>query len=264
MSMTTPDPLAERLIEPVRTGFVLGLRSLVWAVVLVPAIALGPSGTAVLFAAVGGVAAAQTARAWRAAGLRPSRAVAGWGSLLVVLVSVMGLGWAGASLVALVAAAAVAGVMVPGPGGVLVTTGATVRSALGPVIVGVSMVQLSDLGWAVAGILVGLALGYDLACHVWSSDGAGPVVGRVVGMVTVLVLTLAVSAVHTLFELDPFGPAAAVWVFGALAAVLCPLGPMVASTMLPSASAGAPALRRLDVLIVAAPMWMAAMWGYLG
>jgi len=258
------DPLAERLIEPVRTGFALGARSLLWAVLLVPAVALGSSGVAVVFAALGGVAGAQTARAWRGAGLRPSRAVAGWGPLLLTLVSVMGLQWAGAGLVALVVAAVVAGFMVPGPGGVLVTTGATVRSALGPAIVGVSMVQLAELGWAVVGMLLLLALGYDLACHVWSSDGAGVVVGRVVGMVTVLVLTLAVSAVHTLFELDPFGPVAAVWVFGALAAVLCPLGPMVASALLPSAAASAPALRRLDSLIVAAPLWMAAMWGYLG
>lgn len=262
--MTSPDPLTERLVEPVRSGFALAARSLLWAVVLVPAVALGSSGVAVLFAAVGGVAGAQAARSWRAAGLRPSRAVAGWGPLLLTLVSVMGLGWAGAGLVVLAIAAVVAGFAVPGPGGVLVTAGATVRSALGPAIVGVSMVQLAGLGWAVAGMLVLLALGYDLACHVWSSDGAGPFVGRIVGMVTVLVLTLAVSAVHTLFSLEPFGPAASVWVFGAMAAVLCPLGPMVASALLPSAQAGAPALRRLDSLIVAAPVWMAAMWGYLG
>ena len=264
MASTPSDPLAERLIEPVRYGFALGFRSLLWAVVLVPAIALGASGVAVMFALVGGVAGAQTARAWRASGLRPSRAVAGWGPLLLTLVSVLGLSWAGAGMVVLVLAALVAAVMAPGPGGVLVTMGATVRSALGPAIVGVSMVQLADLGWAVVGMLALLAIGYDLACHVWSSDGAGPVVGRVVGMVTVLVLTLAVSAVHTLFALDPFGPAASVWVFGALAAVLCPLGPMVGSALLPSASASAPALRRLDSLIVVAPVWMAAMWGYLG
>jgi hypothetical protein len=34
--------------------------------------------------------------------------------------------------------------------------------------------------------------------------------------------------------------------------------------VLPSASAEAPALRRIDVLMVAAPIWLAAMWGYLG
>jgi hypothetical protein len=260
---TPYDPLVDRLIEPVRHGYAMALRSLLWAVLLIPAVILGASAVAVVFGAVGGIAGAQTARAWRLVGLRPSLAVAGWGPVLVILLSVMGLGWAGAGLVLLVGAAVAVGFTAAGPGGVAVTAGATVRSALAPAVVGISMVQLADLGWAVAGLLVLLALGYDLACHVWSSDGVGPVVGRIVGTATVLVLTLAASAVHTMFELDPFGPVAAVWVFGALAAVLCPLGPMVASAMLPAARANAPALRRLDSLIVAAPLWMAAMWGYL-
>jgi len=43
--------------------------------------------------------------------------------------------------------------------------------------------------------------------------------------------------------------------FGALAAVLCPAGQLVASAVLPSAGAPASALRRIDSLLLLAPAW---------
>jgi len=46
-----------------------------------------------------------------------------------------------------------------------------------------------------------------------------------------------------------------VWVFGALVAVLAPIGSLVASALVPSASAASPALRRLDAWMVVTPVW---------
>jgi len=45
------------------------------------------------------------------------------------------------------------------------------------------------------------------------------------------------------------------WVFGALVAVLAPLGAFVASALAPSAAETGPALRRLDAWIVVTPVW---------
>jgi hypothetical protein len=256
------DPLG-RLAAPVRPGAVRALFSFAWAGCALLAVLLGTWGVALLFAAVGGVAALQSARAWRAVGMRPNRIVAGWAPIVLAFLSVLGLGWAGLGVLGMVVAAVVVAVVGPGPGGVMATAGTTVRCALGPVAVAVAMVQLSEAGWAPVAVLLLLAAGYDVGCHVWSSDGSGHVVGWLAGIITVVVLTFAVSAVHTVFELAPFGPLASVWVFGGLAATLCPIGPLVASGLLPSADADAPALRRIDSLVVVAPVWLFAMWGYL-
>jgi hypothetical protein len=44
-------------------------------------------------------------------------------------------------------------------------------------------------------------------------------------------------------------------VFGGFAAFCCPLGQIAASAILPSADARAPALRRLDSLLLLGPAW---------
>jgi hypothetical protein len=256
------DPLT-RLGAPVRPGAVRALFSLGWAVAAALAVVLGSWGIAVLFAAVGGVAALQSARAWRAVGMRPSRIVAGSAPVVLAALALLGLGWSGLGVLFVVVVALVVAVVDPGPGGVMATAGASVRCALGPMAVAVAMVQLAEISWMAVAVLLVLAAGYDLGCHVWSSDGSGHVVGWLAGIITVLVLTLAVSAVHTVFELEPFGPLSSVWVFGGLAATLCPIGPLAASALLPAADAPAPALRRIDVFVVAAPVWLFAMWGYL-
>jgi hypothetical protein len=48
------------------------------------------------------------------------------------------------------------------------------------------------------------------------------------------------------------------WILGGLAAVLAPVGPVVASSLTGDRSARVPALRRLDTLIVLGPAWVAA------
>lgn len=261
--MVADDPLARRLVEPVPGGFGLAVRSLVWFGLQVLAVAAGVWAVAVVFAAMGGVAAGQTVRTWRAAGLWASLAVAGWGTVIVVVASALSLTWAGVAVLGLVVAALVASVGARGRGRPVAVAGATVRSALGPVLAGVGVVQVAEVSWAAVLVMLVLVAGYDVACQVWSSDGAGPVVGRAVGVLTVAVLTVGVVAVHTVLRIEPFGPTVSVWVFGGLAATLCPLGPMLASALLPAADAVAPALRRLDSLVVVAPVWMVALWGYL-
>jgi hypothetical protein len=45
------------------------------------------------------------------------------------------------------------------------------------------------------------------------------------------------------------------WLFGGLVLLLAPLGQLAASALLPSAKAPATALRRMDSLLLAAPVW---------
>lgn len=259
-----PDPLVARLVEPPVTGLVHTPLALLWVAALVGALWLGAWAVAVVFGAVGSVAALQTMRAWERAGVWSVQAVVGGGPFVVVLASLVGLQWAGLALLAVVVLAVVGAIVVPRRGGVVLSAGMTLRCVIAPAVVGVAVVGLYDAGWAVALMVLALAAGYDVGAHVWGGEGSDAFLGRLVGVLTVVVGTLAFSAVHTVFELEPFGPTAAIWVFGGLAATLCPLGPMVASLVLPSADAHAPALRRIDSLIVAAPVWLVAMWGYVG
>lgn len=261
---TPSNPVLDRVIEPAPSGVVHVGLAIVWVAVQVLALLAGVWGVAVLFAVMAGVAGLQAVRTWRTAGIAANRMVAGWGPVAVTMFAIFGALWAGLALLGVVVAAIVVSVAVRGRGGPLAAAGATVRCALGPGVVGLSVVLLYDSGWAVVAMLLLLVAGYDLACWVWSGDDVGPYLTRLLGIITVMVLTLAASAIHTVFELDPFGPVAVVWVFGGLAATLCPLGPMVGSLVLPSAGAEAPALRRIDVLMVVAPVWLAALWGYLG
>lgn len=259
-----PDPVVERIVEPPVVGIVHTPLAVAWLAGQLAAVWLGSWALALLFGIVGGLAALQSARAWQRAGVGTMTAVVGIGPPAVVVASVAGLEWAGAALLAVVALAIAGSLAVPREGGPLLSAGMTMRCVVAPAVVGVAVVGLDDLGWAPALMLLVLAAAYDLGTYVWGGDGVSALVARIVGVLTAMVATLAFSAVHTVFELEPFGPTVSVWVFGGLAATLLPLGPIVASLLLPSADASAPALRRIDALIVAAPVWLVALWGYVG
>lgn len=258
------DRLIDRLFEPVETGATKVVLAVVWVFAQLLALAAGVVALAVLFGGVAAAAALHAARAWRRAGLGSSRAVAGAGTLAVVLAAAGGATLAGAALILVVVAACTVAIAEPGRGGMLVTAGTTVRCTLAPALAATSVVLLGRISWSAAGALLLLVAAYDLAAYVWGADGSGPLVGRIAGFVTVLVLTFSLSVVQLVFSLEPFATPAAVWVFGGLAATLCPLGQLVASAMLPAAAADAPALRRIDALLLAGPAWLWALWGYLG
>ena len=52
--------------------------------------------------------------------------------------------------------------------------------------------------------------------------------------------------------------------FGGVVGLCAPFGEVAASLTLPAASAEAPALRRLDSLMVAGPAFLVLFWSYLG
>ncbi|MCC5953152.1 MAG: hypothetical protein JJU45_13755 [Acidimicrobiia bacterium] len=257
------DGLAARLFEPVETGRAKVVAGLVWATAQLAAVLVGPVALVVVFAPVAAVAGLHAARAWRPAGVRPSRLVAGLAGLALPAAATVGTGMAGAVLLGAAVAALLAAIVRPGRVGIMVTAGTTVRCFLAPALAAGAVVLLGAVHWTVVGSLLLLAAGYDLAVYVWGADEEGPLVGRVVGIVTVGVLGFSLSVVQLVFSLGPFASVGVVWVFAGLAATTFPLGQIVASLMLPDAAAPAPALRRIDSLLVGAPLWLFALWGYL-
>ena len=62
------------------------------------------------------------------------------------------------------------------------------------------------------------------------------------------------------FALALFPPSAghgtmSMWLLGLATAAACPLGQLTGSVLLPSGASFAPALRRLDSLLIAGPLW---------
>jgi hypothetical protein len=103
------------------------------------------------------------------------------------------------------------------------------------------------------GAVVGLLLvvsAYECGDFLVGSGSSNHLEGPAAGAIAALVMAFAVGAIGIPpFQLpEAFG-------FGLLAAVLCPAGQLVASAILPSAASPAPALRRIDSLLLLAPVW---------
>lgn len=216
-----------------------------WFVLVTGAATIGRFGICALFAAVGGIASLQTVRDWRARGYDADRVVA---ASAVVAMAVAGL----VSAVAVLAVAVV---------GLVVTVAAdsmsrrhaivaTVRSWLpiGVCIGACVVIARADMGAFV--ILFVLVSAFEVGNYLVGTGSNSVFEGPVAGMAAVLVITFA----EAVFQLGPFDTRAA-WIFGAVVAVLAPLGAPVASAVASSARAAGPALRRLDAWMVVAPMW---------
>jgi hypothetical protein len=76
----------------------------------------------------------------------------------------------------------------------------------------------------------------------------------VAGAAAIVVVTFAITALG----LKPFVFPGS-FALAALAAVLCPMGQLAASLILPKVDAPASALRRIDSLLVLAPAWALAV-----
>lgn len=257
----------ERLFAPADTSGHKTLLGVIWVALQGAAVYAGALALAVLFGLVAAVAGLHGAREWRRARRRPSRLVAGVSSLAVPLAAVSSPGAAGVAVLVATAASVVAAA---GPTGarrarqsVLGTAGTTIRCWLGPAMAATAVVLVAAFAWQTVGALLVLLAGYDAGSYLWSSEDDGPLVGRVFGIITVAVIGFALGVVQLVVSLEPFQSMAAVLIFAGLIATLAPLGQVVASALLPAAAAEAPALRRLDTLVLAGPAWVFALWGYV-
>ncbi len=113
-----------------------------------------------------------------------------------------------------------------------------------------SMVLLARLDQGSAIALLLLVSAYETGDYIVGSGANNPYEGPAAGLSAIVVVTFIVSTlpISTL----SFGEA---WLFGGIVAVLAPMGQLFASALLPAAGAPASSLRRLDSLLLAAPVW---------
>jgi hypothetical protein len=248
------------LIPPPDTDGPRVRLGVVWAMGLLAALFAGPRWMALLLAPVAGLAALQASRSWRGAdgGRRPIDGVAGAGAAALVVAAAFGL----AGLLAAVAGVAVAAVVVDRlvanrhKAGRVKVRRNFVRTLVLAAVPGaaggapVALRSLSSHGSVVALALCTYALVYDASSYLVGAGAERPWEGIVAGLASIGAVTVAVAAI-----LDPPFNGVTPWVLGIAAALLAPFGAAVATVVLGDRTASAPALRRLDTLIVLGPVW---------
>lgn len=125
------------------------------------------------------------------------------------------------------------------------------RAAIPVGIAAGSLVGLMDVGIGVIVSLVVLVSAYEVGDFLVGSGSSNAVEGPISGLVSLgaALFILWIAAPAPLTDRS-------VLLFGAVAAVCCPLGQILASGLLPRGNAWAPALRRLDSYLLAAPLWL--------
>lgn len=227
---------------------------ILWFLVALAAIAVGPLAVALVYGGAAAVAAGQAARAWRKRRYRPNEQVA------MVVAGGMGLGatlGAGGAGLICIAGAIMAYVAATGdrrsPHPAVADAGWTLQCALPPGLVALSMVLLTRLDQGSAIALLLLVSAYETGDYLVGSGARNPYEGPAAGGSAIVVVTFILSTLP-ISALD-FGQA---WAFGGAVLLLAPLGQLFASALLPTAATSASALRRLDSLLFAAPLWA---WG---
>lgn len=224
---------------------------ILWFLVAIVALGIGPLPAALVYGGAAALAGAQTARAWRRRRERPNPLVAAGMAGGMALGACLGPGGSGiATLLGTLAAMAVATGDSASRERTLTDAGWTVQCALPVGLAAMSMVLLLrlDLGSAI-GLLL-LVSAYETGDYIVGSGARNPYEGPAAGICALTVVTFALSTLPV-STLD-FGQA---WLFGGLVAVLAPLGQLLASAILPAAGSAASGLRRLDSLLLAAPVW---------
>lgn len=227
---------------------------ILWFVGAMASFAAGLPGVTLYFGVAFAAAASHTLRTWRARGAAVDPRAALGGVALVALAAAFGPQVAGVAVLAVTAGALVLAASElsgdEGAGRALAGAGLVLQATLPAATAVACLVLLADLeSWAAIALIL-LVSSYETGDFLIGSGSANVVEGPLAGSAAVLVTALAVAAVG----FPPFGVGEAV-LFGVAVAPLAVLGQLVGSVMLPHARAFAPALRRVDSLLLAAPAW---------
>jgi hypothetical protein len=212
---------------------------------------LGTIAVAVLFSVLAAVAAMQTVRAWADVGRKSSPIVCGLAAAGVPIAALAGPIGFGAGLIVATTVVVVSGVL-----GSNVLVG--LRSTILPALAAGSVVLTGRTDMGALVVLLILISAYETGDYLMGSEAQSIFEGPLSGIAAVMVVTFA----ETVFQIGPFETRAG-WVFGALVAVLAPLGALLASVLAPTSESAGPALRRLDVWLVVAPVWCWMLTNYL-
>jgi hypothetical protein len=226
-----------------------------WFVGALVATLLSTFTAAVAFAVAAGFAGRQIVRAWGSVSWQADVA-AGIAAVPVLAAAVAGVpGAVGTAVlgvaVAVGAACAPDGARFPGGAGRVAAAG-IMMLALVPALGAACVVLVRADSVIAAVVLVVVASAYELGDYIVGSGASNPIEGPLAGITAATLVALPLALVLV----EPYDTGGVVLLVFAAAA--CPFGQILASATLPGAGAPAPALRRIDTLLLLALIWGAA------
>lgn len=227
---------------------------LLWFLGAMVAFTIGVPAVVVYFGVAFAAAASHSLRTWRARGQPVDPRIALAATAAVVAIAGLGAPAMGLGVLALVVVAVVVSTRVPNADGdwsdVAARTGLLLQVMLPTAVAGGCLVLLAELEIWAAISLVLIVSAYETGDFLIGSGASNSVEGPVAGFAAVLVTALVVAASGVSFD----GVATAM-VFGVAVAPLAFAGQILGSAILPHSRAFAPALRRVDSLLLTAPVW---------
>ncbi|MEA2825627.1 MAG: hypothetical protein QOG43_66 [Actinomycetota bacterium] len=226
-----------------------GRLGVAWAVVTAGVLVAGPGWLSAWLAVIAFVAASQTAIVWRKRGERPLPGVAAAIAAALPLTAATGLNHMNMVLTGAVVLTLIARMATPtkAPGR---DVGLTLVIGLSIGMAAAAPVLLRSINISSALYLLACAALYDAGAYLVGTGASSAWEGPAAGVVAILPLTMAAAVVLV----PPFHGGAPL-LLGAVAAVLAPFGPLAGSALLGDRTAYAPALRRLDSLLIMGPIW---------
>lgn len=223
-----------------------------WFVAAMAALALGWWALTFLYALAAGFAAMEATVRWRERGVSADPWVAGMGAGAVAAAAASGARYMGIAILVVVFVAVVHAAITGHRGEhTIPAAGNTVGCAIPFGLASGCVVLTLDLEIGAAVALLLFVAAYEAGDFLIGSGASNSVEGPLTGIVTIFVVAMAIAVLR----IPPFDGVPA-FTFAAFAAVGCPLGQLAASAILPAADAHAPAVRRLDSLLLLAPVWV--------
>jgi hypothetical protein len=224
---------------------------LAWFLAQALAFRIGLWGLAILFACAAGYAAWQLAGSWQKAKREPEPwlCVVFAGALPLVAAidtALIGVVILGGVLVGLVAA----GLLLRDPKRVLAAVGTDIQSWLFIGVAAAMPIVTYRFEPGAALVLLVFVNIYDAGAYMVGVESPNLYEGPIAGLVGIAVSAFAVAVL----AVPPFTTQTAA-LFAVLAGFACILGPLAGSLLLPRYDTDAPAVRRLDVLLVVGPVW---------
>ena len=221
---------------------------LAWIVVTIAAVAGGTTTLGLWMSVMAAVAAIQVTKVWMDRSERPVSYVAVGGAAALPLAAIGGLETLNILIVLAVVITLLARVS-------NVTKAPSRDVALTLMIIlpiglaAASPVLLRSLGLAAPLALFAFAAFHDMGAYLVGTGAGSDWEGPVAGIASIVCVTLFVAVLVPSFEGgSPF-------LLGLVAGILAPLGPLAASVILGDREARAPALRRIDSLLLLGPVW---------
>ena len=240
-----------RLAVPYRIDGPKVTFGVLWFGAMIGSILYSPVLVAVLVAVAAGLAGLQAGHAWFG-DFSPAKWWTAFAAFVAGLLGLFGTAGIGAGLGLGLLVVIVYAVVYPAHDrSASGTFDPLVRSSLPIGLAAGSLAALSTVEVGAILSLVVLVSAYEIGDFLVGSGSSNALEGPISGLVALGAVLFVLWVVAP----TPFTDRSMV-LFGILAAVCCPLGQLAASALLPRGSAWAPALRRLDSYLIAAPLWL--------